>query len=70
MRVGKRTVRSIVVSAAIFAVFAVAGQAIAVPSVQADFGTHVAECAHTHGFDGQHNPGMHEGRSGWPGTTC
>jgi len=69
MRVGILTVRSVAVLAAFFATFA-AGPAMADASAQADFGTHVAECTQTHGFDGEHNPGMHEGRSGWLGTTC
>ena len=69
MRSEIRTVHSIVLSAAIFAVFAI-GPARAAASVQADFGSHVAECAQTHGFDGEHNPGMHQGWSGWSGTTC
>jgi hypothetical protein len=37
----------------------------------ADYGQHVTVCAQTMGFDGMHNPGMHEGRSGWdPSHTC
>ena len=31
----------------------------------ADFGQHVRMCAQTMGFDGTHNPGMHQGKSGW-----
>jgi len=35
------------------------------------FGTHVFECAQTMGFSGTHNPGMHQGKSGWDGgMTC
>ncbi|MBM0124584.1 hypothetical protein [Pimelobacter simplex] len=30
-----------------------------------DFGRHVSDCARTMGFDAQHNPGMHQGRTGW-----
>ena len=35
------------------------------PGSGADFGAHVSEGAGTMGFDGVHNPGMHEGRAGW-----
>jgi hypothetical protein len=35
-----------------------------------DFGRHVAHCAQTMGFDGTHNPGMHQGFSGWDGMPC
>jgi hypothetical protein len=27
-------------------------------------------CAQTMGFDGEHNPDMHAGFSGWDGMTC
>lgn len=30
-----------------------------------DFGHHVVMCAQEMGFDGQHNPGMHQGFAGW-----
>ena len=30
-----------------------------------DFGQHVRTCAQTMGFDGQHNPGMHQGFHDW-----
>jgi hypothetical protein len=29
-----------------------------------DFGDHVARCAQAIGFNADHNPGMHQGRSG------
>jgi len=36
-----------------------------------DFGDHVVHCAQTMGFDGQHNPGMHQGFAGFdPTHTC
>ncbi len=35
-----------------------------------DYGTHVATCAQTMGFNADHNPGMHHGYAGWPGDTC
>ena len=34
-------------------------------NADADFGQHVRMCAQTMGFDGTHNPGMHQGKSGW-----
>ncbi len=37
----------------------------------AGFGQHVAGCARAMGgFDGEHNPGMHQGRAGWDGMPC
>lgn len=40
-------------------------------SEDADYGQHVRTCAQTMGFDGTHNPGMHEGKSGWePSHEC
>jgi len=36
-----------------------------------DFGQHVRMCAQEHGFDGDHNPGMHQGKSEWdPSHVC
>ena len=36
-----------------------------------EFGQHVVTCAQTMGFDGMHNPGMHQGFSGWdPAHRC
>lgn len=36
-----------------------------------DFGDHVVQCAQTMGFDGHHNPGMHQGFVGFdPDHTC
>jgi len=36
-----------------------------------DFGQHVQTCAQTMGFDGVHNPGMHQGFAGWdPSQVC
>lgn len=34
------------------------------------FGQHVSQCAHAMGFSAEHNPGMHQGRSGWDGLPC
>ncbi|GAB4099938.1 hypothetical protein [Sinomonas halotolerans] len=47
-------------SAGLFA----AGPAVAADP-NADFAQHVRMCVETMGFDGTHNPGMHEGKSGW-----
>lgn len=48
----------------------VAGSAQAADSLD-DYGQHVRVCAQTMGFDGMHNPGMHEGITGWdPSHTC
>ena len=57
------------------AFLATSGLLVAAPaeaaSSNADFGQHVRTCAQTMGFDGTHNPGMHEGKSGWdPSHTC
>ena len=30
-----------------------------------EFGQHVRTCAQTMGFNGTHNPGMHQGFAGW-----
>lgn len=36
-----------------------------------DYGQHVRTCAQEMGFSGDHNPGMHNGRSGWSSDhTC
>ncbi|SDB95148.1 hypothetical protein GA0111570_11172 [Raineyella antarctica] len=35
----------------------------------ADFGQHVQMCAQMMGIDGVHNPGMHQGKSGWEDHT-
>lgn len=36
-----------------------------------DYGQHVVSCAHeAGGFNGTHNPGMHQGFTGWDGRSC
>lgn len=40
------------------------------PSSGADFGQHVRMCAQIMGFTGSHNPGMHQGYTGWDGMAC
>ena len=45
----------------------------AAPSTAAtgqEFGQHVSSCAQDMGFSGVHNPGMHQGVSGWDGLPC
>jgi hypothetical protein len=46
--------------------------AVAAPAGADDqFGQHVRHCAQTMGFDGEHNPGMHQGYADWsPEHTC
>lgn len=47
-----------------------AGTATAANSGQ-DYGQHVRTCAQEMGFDGMHNPGMHQGFAGWnPEHVC
>ena len=59
-------IRSLVaIVAALAALLAVPVTALA--SDGAVFGTHVSNCARTHGFNGTHNPGMHQGFSNWSG---
>lgn len=42
-----------------------AGAFAAAPDPGPSFGQHVSECARTMGFSAIHNPGMHQGKSGW-----
>ncbi len=45
--------------------------ASAAPADPAAFGQHVRHCAQVVGFDSGHNPGMHQGITGWgPGHVC
>lgn len=37
-------------------------------SASDDFGQHVVVCSQEHGFSGSHNPGTHQGISGWDPT--
>ena len=34
-------------------------------NANADYGQHVRHCTQHMGFSGDHNPGMHQGKSGW-----
>ena len=35
-----------------------------------DFGQHVSTCAQVMRFSADHNPGMHQGVTGWDGLPC
>ncbi len=35
-----------------------------------NFGRHVSACAQNMGLSADHNPGMHQGASGWGGMPC
>ena len=37
-------------------------------NANADYGQHVRHCTQHMGFSGDHNPGMHHGKSGWDPT--
>ena len=59
----------------LFVAAMVVAAAVSMPTVagasegNADFGRHVVTCVHEHGFDGAHNPGMHQGAAGWDGAS-
>lgn len=59
-------------AATLTAVAAILAGGLAAPAAAADdFGQHVRTCAQTMGFDGEHNPGLHQGFNGWsPEHTC
>lgn len=67
MRTGKRALGASVAGAALTVL-----TGLTLPATAAeDFGQHVRTCAQGMGLDGQMNPGMHQGRSGWdPSMTC
>lgn len=63
----KRTLGAVLAGAALAVMIGATAPANAVD----DFGQHVRTCAQTMGFDGQMNPGMHHGYSGWdPSHPC
>lgn len=64
MRVLSRAVVSLVMAGAMMLVSAPAFAA----SANAGYGQHVRHCAQEHGFTGDHNPGLHQGKSGWDPT--
>ena len=50
---------------------AVLGAGVTPAVADNQFGQHVRTCAQDMGFDGEHNPGMHQGAQGWsPDHTC
>lgn len=65
--------RRLAIAAAVagaIAILAIAAPASAAEANGRDFGQHVRTCAQTMGFTGDHNPGMHQGYSGWDGMAC
>ena len=56
----------VVFGALVVAVFTMPVAAAAEPDTGQEFGEHVSACAGAVGFDGTHNPGMHQGFAGWP----
>jgi hypothetical protein len=56
--------------AAVGALSAAGPAAAQTSSGSSKFGQHVAHCAREMGFNGMHNPGMHQGASGWNGSEC
>lgn len=67
MRILSRVMVSMVMAGAMMLV---AGPAHAADA-NADYGQHVRHCAQQHGFNGDHHPGMHQGKSGWdPAHLC
>jgi hypothetical protein len=61
-----RKFRGFVVAGAVAAAV-LAAPATAAAETDTGFGQHVATCAQTMGFDGTHDPGMHQGFAGWDG---
>lgn len=67
----RRSVMVVVGAVLVGVVVLPAGASADVGARGRDFGGHVLTCAQTMGFDGQHNPGMHQGIAGWdPAHTC
>lgn len=64
--------RMIVAGVAVaIALVAYPGGALADADEGATYGGHVVHCAQSVGFDGVHNPGMHNGYAGWnPAHSC
>jgi len=59
--------RELIAAAMTVTLLAAPAAASASPSpADANFGTHISQCARQHGFSGTHNPGVHHlGASGW-----
>ena len=71
MRTTTKTIKTLTALTLVGSSLLVAAPAQAAPAPAASYGQHVSACARTMGFDGAHNPGMHQGRSGWdPSHTC
>ncbi len=66
---GRRRMRLLVTAAAVLLALS-AGTGLALASDGGVFGQHVSQCAQTHGFNGDHNPGMHRGHSGAHSGEC
>lgn len=68
MRIHRQLLTVSVLSATAALVILPTGPASA--ATPTNFGSHVSACAHTMGFSGTHNPGMHRGAAGWDGASC
>lgn len=68
MKMKRRLMQEMLAAAIAVAALSVAGSASAQPSPGQNFGGHVASCARDMGFDSAHNPGLHQGAAGWPGS--
>lgn len=64
-----KTVRILVVTALAAGAVALPAAGASAATTDSAFGSHVVQCTQTMGFDGVHNPGMHQGESGWDGMT-
>ncbi|MER6972872.1 hypothetical protein ABT304_17555 [Nocardioides sp. NPDC000445] len=52
---------------AVAALALVPASATSAVAAERDFGHHVVQCTQAVGFDGAHNPGMHQGLHAYPG---
>lgn len=67
----KSVVRAVSVAVLVTALAVVGSGTATAAGTGKDFGQHVLTCAQTTGFDGAHNPGMHQGFAGWdPNHVC
>lgn len=67
----RRLMQGLAAAAISIAAFSMTGTAGAQPDApDPTFGPHVADCARATGFDGAHNPGMHQGAAGWDRAAC
>ncbi len=57
--------RIIIAASAVLASLLIASPVAA--GTGAEYAAHVSECAQLRMFSGIHNPGLHQGFSGWPG---